>query len=94
MNHVSKSKQDAAIRALLISETMTEAADRAGISRRTLFSYRHDESFLKELEKARNKMIRHTTDINFLIRAMQDESIPADLRMIATKRVTALLGRW
>lgn len=94
MNHVSKAKQDAAIRALLISGTMTEAADRAGISRRTLFSYRHDESFLKELEKARTSMIRHTTDIDFLLRAMQDESIAADLRILAAKRATVLLGKW
>ena len=93
MNHVSKAKQDAAIYALLISDTMTEAARLAGISRRTLFSYRHDNQFLDALKKARTKMIRHTTDIDFLIRAMRDESLPSDLRMIATKRATALLRR-
>ena len=46
-----------AIKAIIVADNMAQAADAAGISRRTLYNYLHDPTFVKELEKAYNGMI-------------------------------------
>jgi len=45
-------RQKRALQALVSSNTMTEAAELAGVSRRTLYSYLKDPWFRSELQKA------------------------------------------
>lgn len=52
----SDQKKDAALAALLDSGSMTEAAEKAGISRRTMYGYLHNDiDFARAYDEARNR---------------------------------------
>ena len=87
-------RQARAIKALSVTDTLTEAAEVAGISRRTLYTYMSDPTFKKRLEKAFDSMIIEQTNDLFsqrkeaekvLSELMCDES--PEIRLRAAKAV-------
>lgn len=90
-------KKQAALEALLESSTLTEAAEKAGISRKTLYTYiRHDwdfsraykdmqdQSAIRAMESAQAARERASSVILSL---MEDEKQPAAIRLKAAQAI-------
>lgn len=88
-------KKDAALAALLTCETLTEAAEQAGISRRTLYSYIHEDvNFSRAYDAARNHQITSFADTlhekrmraaAIIADLMEDPEQPAAIRLKAAQ---------
>lgn len=91
----SDQKRDAALAALLTCETLTEAAEQAGISRRTLYSYIHDDvDFARAYDAARNHQMTTFADTlhekrmkaaTIIADLMEDPEQPAAIRLRAAQ---------
>lgn len=90
-------KQTAALVALLDSKTLTEAAEKAGISRRTLFSYIHndlefaraykamqEEAATRNLEALEERREQAST---VLMELVQDSKQPGAVRVKAAQAI-------
>ena len=90
-------KKQAALEALLESSTLTEAAEKAGISRKTLYTYiRHDwdfsraykdmqdQSAIRAMESAQAARERASSVI---LSIMEDEKQPAAIRLKAAQAI-------
>ena len=92
---MTKQKKAAALKALCTSSTLTEAAEKAGISRRTLYTYiREDGEFaamynqIQEITAtaaAEDAGIRAEKAARLLENMMDDEAQPAFIRLKAAK---------
>ena len=89
-----KQRQAKALRALTVTDSMTEAAQLAGITRRTLYTYLGDPDFQERLEKAFDSAITEQVNDSFsqrkeaekvLSELMHDES--PEIRLRAAKAV-------
>ena len=90
-------RKDAALAALLDSSTLTEAADKAGISRRTLYGYlHHDIDFARAYDEARNRQAiaymdeltaRRERAQGVIMGLMEDEKQPASIRLKAAQTI-------
>lgn len=84
-------KKAAALEALLTSSTLTEAAEKAGIDRRTLYGYLHsDIDFARAYDEARNRqavVMMDTLNANrarageVLMEILEDKQQPAAIRI-------------
>lgn len=87
--------RDAALEALLTCESLTEAAQQAGISRRTLYEYIHnDVEFARAYDAARNHQITSFMDAlhdkrikaaEVIEEIMNDPEQPAHIRLKAAQ---------
>ena len=90
-------KKQAALEALMQSSTLTEAAEKAGISRKTLYSYiRHDfefshaykdmqdQSAIRAMEAAQAARERASSVI---VALMEDEKQPGAIRLKAAQAI-------
>lgn len=92
-----------ALEAMLVCNTLTEAAASAGISRRTLYSYiRDDETFGAAYRAARDQIaIEQMDTLNngkerataLLLRLMDDEQQPASIRIKAAQTILTAATR-
>lgn len=95
----SEQKQSAALEALLESTTLTEAAEKAGISRKTLYNYvRNDVQFARAYkqiieetataaaETVEERAVRATDIIEQI---MNDQEQPATIRLKAAEMILA-----
>lgn len=92
-------KKTQALNALMECGTLTEAAEKAGISRKTLYNYMtEDKAFIKAYRSAKEQVILETMEETAKIRAdaqrvivdlMRDTAQPAAIRL---KAATAALG--
>ena len=90
-------KKDAALAALLDSSSMTEAAEKAGISRRTMYGYLHnDVDFARAYDEARNRQaIAHMDALNarreraqaVIMDLLEDTEQPAAIRLKAAQTI-------
>lgn len=89
-------KKEKALAALLASPTRKEAAERAGISERTLRSYFQDHEFLERYRAAFADVVEEATRraqkslspaLSVLKEIMEDEKEPASVRVQAAKCV-------
>lgn len=89
--------QSRALAALLESNTLTEAAEKAGISRKTLYGYiREDPEFGKAYQAARDQIALEQLDTlneakgratTLLVAFMDDEEQPASIRLKAAQTI-------
>lgn len=92
-------KKAQALAALLESDTLSQAAERAGISRKTMFNYIHDDpNFAQEYMNLRNLKAMTTlerleaqeeTAAEVITSILQDEEQPAAVRLRAAHEVLA-----
>lgn len=95
----SDQKQSAALQALIDSKTLTEAAEKAGISRKTLYNYvRNDVQFARAYkqiieetataaaETVEERAVRATDTIEQI---MNDQEQPANIRLKAAEMILA-----
>lgn len=90
-------KQQAALEALLQTSTLTEAAEKAGISRKTLYSYiRHDWDFAKAYSEMQDRAAIQAMESaqaardrasSVIISLMEDEKQPAAIRLKAAQAI-------
>ena len=90
-------KKDAALAALLDSNSMTEAAEKAGISRRTMYGYLHnDVDFARAYDEARNRQaIAYMDALNarreraqaVIMDLLEDTEQPAAIRLKAAQTI-------
>ena len=83
-------KKDKALEALLSANTLTEAAEIAGISRKTLYSYIHsDPAFLLKYRDCKRELLRKISDkisdsalqaIDTILDIMNDSESPQRLQ--------------
>lgn len=95
--------KDRALSALLESNTLTEAADKAGISRKTLYNYiRNDPAFGLAYRTARDQIaieqmeaLNNGTDraTRLLLDLMDDAEQPAGIRMKAAQTIIAAANK-
>lgn len=93
----SDQKKDAALAALLDSGSMTEAAEKAGISRRTMYSYlHHDVDFARAYDEARNRQAiaymdaltaRRERAQAVIMDLLEDAKQPAAIRLKAAQMI-------
>lgn len=99
----SDQKQSAALQALMDSKTLTEAAEKAGISRKTLYNYvRNDVQFARtyrqiidetatEAAEAVEERANRATDT--IEQIMNDQEQPASTRLKAAEMILAECDR-
>ncbi len=90
-------KKAAALEALLPSSTLTEAAEKAGVDRRTLYGYLHNDiDFARAYEEARNQQAVALMDTLTAQRAqagevimdiLRDKGQPAAVRLKAAQMI-------
>lgn len=95
--------KEKALAAMLESNTLTEAADKAGISRKTLYNYiRNDPAFGLAYRTARDQInIEQMEALNsgtqratrLLLDLMEDAEQPASIRMKAAQSIIAAAGK-
>ena len=88
-------KKEVALRALLETTTLTEAAERAHISRKTLFSYLRDDHEFCEQYRALQRCLtivqlddmqaRRAKALDVVETLMEDEKVPATVRLQCAK---------
>lgn len=93
----SDQKKDAALAALLDSGSMTEAAEKAGISRRTLYGYLHNDiDFARAYDEARNRQAiaymdaltaRRERAQAVIMDLLEDTEQPAAIRLKAAQAI-------
>lgn len=93
----SDQKKSAALEALLDSSSMTEAANKAGISRRTMYNYLHNDiDFARAYAEARNRQAvaymdeltaRRDRAQDFIMGLLDDEKQPASIRLKAAQSI-------
>lgn len=98
----SKQKKDAALEALLDSDSLSEAAEKAGIARRTLYGYIHnDVDFARAYEQARNRQAVACMDAlaahrerayQVIADMLEDITQPAGIRLKAAQVILAAAG--
>lgn len=90
-------KRQAALAALMDSSTLTEAADKAGISRRTLYTYlRNDIEFARAYDEIRDRQaVDFMDDLNdrrrrahaVIMELLEDKEQPAAIRLKAAQTI-------
>lgn len=95
--------KDRALAALLDSSTLTEAAEKAGISRKTLYNYiRNDPAFGLAYRTARDQMTLEQMEVlnggtakatRLLMDLMDDAEQPASIRMKAAQTILATAAK-
>ncbi len=84
------------IQALLSSNTREKAAQKAGVTRNTMYRWLNDDLFLAELNKAKGQLIRHhlltlqraTVDaVKTLTEICKDKKAPASARVAAAREI-------
>lgn len=91
----SEQKKSAALAALLEYGSLTEAAEKAGISRRTLYSYLHNDlEFARAYSETRNRQaIDYMDSLNarreraqaVIMEMLEDKTQPATIRLKAAQ---------
>lgn len=99
----SEQKKQAALEALMESNTLTEAAERAGISRRTLYTYiREDHEFAYAYRTIQECSILLAADhiqenqekaSDVILSIMSDENQPASARLSAARIILDQAGK-
>ena len=94
---ISEQKKQAALEALMDSNSMTEAAEKAGIDRRTLYNYLHNDlAFARAYDEMRNRQavtcMDDLTDRKqrahaVVMSLLEDEAQPAAIRLKAAQTV-------
>lgn len=95
----SGQKKDAALVALLESNSMTEAAEKAGVSRRTMYNYLHNDiAFARAYDEARNRQEIAYMDVlttrreraqGVVMEVLEDDDQPAAIRLKAAQIIIA-----
>ena len=95
----SEQKRDAALAALLDSSSLTEAAEKAGVSRRTMYSYLHNDiDFARAYDEARNRQevaymdaltARRERAQGVVMEVLEDDDQPAAIRLKAAQIIIA-----
>ena len=95
----SEQKKDAALAALLDSSSLTEAAEKAGVSRRTMYSYLHNDiDFARAYDEARNRQevaymdaltARRERAQGVVMEVLEDDDQPAAIRLKAAQIIIA-----
>ncbi len=95
----SEQKKDAALVALLESNSMTEAAEKAGVSRRTMYNYLHNDiAFARAYDEARNRQEIAYMDVlttrreraqGVVMEVLEDDDQPAAIRLKAAQIIIA-----
>jgi myo-inositol-1-phosphate synthase len=95
----SEQKKDAALVALLDSSSLTEAAEKAGVSRRTMYSYLHNDiDFARAYDEARNRQevaymdaltARRERAQGVVMEVLEDDDQPAAIRLKAAQIIIA-----
>lgn len=93
----SDQKRQAALAALMDSSTLTEAAEKAGIDRRTLYNYlHHDIEFARAYDEIRNRQaVAFMDDLNerrqrahaVIMDLLEDTEQPAAIRLKAAQTI-------
>lgn len=93
----SDQKRQAALAALMESNTLTEAAERAHISRRSLYQYMNrDPAFARAYDEMRNQQAivhcealqaRRDAAYNCIMEIMQDTDKPSGVRLKAAQTI-------
>lgn len=93
----SDQKRQAALAALMDSSTLTEAAEKAGISRRTLYNYlRNDIEFARAYDEIRDRQaVDFMDDLNdrrrrahaVIMELLEDAEQPAAIRLKAAQTI-------
>lgn len=93
----SEQKKQAALEALLESSTLTEAAEKAGIDRRTLYNYLHNDiDFARAYDEIRDRQaIAFMDDLNnrrqrahaVIMDLLEDAEQPAAIRLKAAQTI-------
>ena len=94
---MTKQKKDAALNALITSNSLTEAAESAGIDRRTLYNYLHNDlEFARAYDEIRDRqaiaymdeLIARRERANAVIMdVLEDEGQPAGVRLKAAQMI-------
>ena len=100
---MKQQNKDRALAAMLESNTLTEAADKAGISRKTLYNYiRNDPDFGAAYRSARDQIVLEQMEAlnnasdratRLLLELMDDEEQPASIRMKAAQTVLSTAAK-
>ncbi len=93
----SEQRRDAALMALLDSNSLTEAAEKAGISRRTMYEYLHnDGDFARTYQETRTRQTiafmdslteRRDHALEVIANMMDDEEQPPAIRLKAAQAI-------
>lgn len=93
----SEQKRQAALAALLDSSTLTEAAEKAGIDRRTLYNYLHNDiDFARAYDEIRNRQaVAFMDDLTdrrqrahaVIMELLEDVEQPAAIRLKAAQAI-------
>lgn len=93
----SDQKRQAALAALMDSSTLTEAAEKAGISRRTLYNYLHNDiEFARAYDEIRDRQaVDFMDDLNdrrrrahaVIMELLEDAEQPAAIRLKAAQAI-------
>lgn len=93
----SDQKRQAALVALMDSSTLTEAAEKAGISRRTLYNYLHNDiEFARAYDEIRDRQaVDFMDDLNdrrrrahaVIMELLEDAEQPAAIRLKAAQAI-------
>lgn len=95
MSHL-KGKQAKGIEALLTSDTIEKAAQKAGVTRKTLYRWMKKDIFVKELNQAKRQLVQHgilrlqraTKDaVKTLLEICKDKDAPASSRVSAAREI-------
>lgn len=94
---IKQADKERALNALLNAPTLTSAAEMAGIDRRTLYNYLHNDSQfaleykrqrqLKNIERAEQAANERETALNTIRDIMNDNSQPALIRLKAAEKL-------
>lgn len=94
MKKITAVSNEEIIAALIVSRTTAEAAEKVGISRRTLYERMTDNDFREEYAEAKNDILRQavlqfnsmiTEAIDTLADIMEDKSVNAAVRLQAAQ---------
>ena len=96
---MTNQKKDLALTALISSNSLTEAAQSAGIDRRTLYNYLHNDlDFARAYDEIRDRQAiayfdelinRRERALEIIMRAMEDEEQGTAIRLRAAQMVLA-----
>lgn len=94
---MTKQKKDAALNALIVSNSLSEAAETAGIDRRTLYNYLHNDlEFARAYDEIRDRqaiaymdelVVRRERANAVIMEVLEDEEQPAAVRLKAAQMI-------
>ena len=94
---MTKQKKDAALNALIVSNSLSEAAETAGIDRRTLYNYLHNDlDFARAYDEIRDRqaimymdelLSRRERANAVIMDVLEDEAQPAAIRLKAAQMI-------